>query len=167
MKMKKTNLDLYIESEIQKDPSLESRLGHVDQAIDIAIQIYNLRKQKNLTQAQLASAAHVKQSNIARLENADYDGYSKKTLEKIARALNVNLAIFFVQKEHVNNVNRLLEIANNNKTSSIDFSSWFPDDIETNCGVVTHINNTVSDNSHSVEVYSKEDNSKFINFQFS
>lgn len=119
--MKNTNIDQYIENEIQKDPSLEGRLNRVHEAINIAIQIYNLRKKNKLTQAQLAKIAHVRQSNIARLENAEYNGYSKKTLEKIANALNVNLAILLVPRNQMNSWNMTFEIVGSNLTDSITY----------------------------------------------
>lgn len=115
--MKNITIDQYIENKIRKDPSLEAKLSRVNQAIAISIQIYNLRKQKKLTQAQLAKIARVRQSNIARLENAEYEGYSKKTLEKIAKALDVNLTIFFISKNKVNDINTMLEISRANTTS--------------------------------------------------
>lgn len=125
--MKKTNLDELIEQEIQNDPSLLTRINRIGQAINVAIQIYSIRKQRNLTQAQLASVAHVRQSNIARLENADYEGYSKKTLEKIANALDVDLAIFLIPKERVSDINTMLDIANVNQTSYARFPGMCSD----------------------------------------
>lgn len=131
--MKKTNLDELFEQEIKNDPSLELRLNKISRAIDIAVQIYTLRKEKNLTQAQLATIAHVRQSNIARLENADYEGYSKKTLEKIAKALDVDLAIFLISKNKINDINTMLEISQANTTSLNVFpgigKNWIFNDI--------------------------------------
>ncbi len=124
--MKKTNLDKLIEREIQKDPSLEYDLNRVSQAIDVAIQIYTLRRQKKLTQAQLANIAHVRQSNIARLESAEYEGYSKKTLEKIAHALDVDLAIILMPKEKTNNINTMLNIVKENQTGYAVFPGSYP-----------------------------------------
>jgi transcriptional regulator with XRE-family HTH domain len=121
--MKNTSIDQYIENEIKKDPSLEGRLSRVHGAINIAIQIYNLRKKNKLTQAQLARIARVRQSNIARLENAEYNGYSKKTLEKIANALNVNLTILLVPKNQTNSWNTAFEIVNSNLTGVATFAS--------------------------------------------
>jgi len=62
----------------------------------IAEQIYNLRTQAGLTQKQLAEMVGTTQSVISRLEDADYDGYSLKMLQKIAAAVNCRLALQFV-----------------------------------------------------------------------
>lgn len=147
--MKKTNLDELIEQEVQNDPSLLTRLNRISQAINVAIQIYTLRKQRNLTQAKLASIAHVRQSNIARLENADYEGYSKKTLEKIAFALGVDLAIFLIPKEKVSDINTMLDIANVNQTSYARFpgirSDWISNPASVYNGLIKKENDSCND----------------------
>jgi predicted transcriptional regulator len=48
-----------------------------------------------LTQKQLADRVGTKQSAIARLEDADYDGHSLSMLQKIAGALNQKVEIKF------------------------------------------------------------------------
>ncbi|SRR3989344_39455 len=93
-KMKKTNFDSYIEREIKKNPKLKNELTRAGVAIDVSMQIYELRKSRDMTQAELAKLTGVKQSNIARLERADYEGYSLKTLNKVARALKTRLKIY-------------------------------------------------------------------------
>ena len=67
-------------------------------AWDIAFQVYDLRKKAGLTQAQLAKLVDTKQSNIARLESADYTAYTFKTLQKITKALKARLEIRIVPK---------------------------------------------------------------------
>jgi ribosome-binding protein aMBF1 (putative translation factor) len=63
--------------EEEKDKSKASRL------------IYEARVKACLSQEQLAELARTSQSQIARLEDGDYDGHTVKTMEKIARALNM------------------------------------------------------------------------------
>ncbi|MEG4026692.1 MULTISPECIES: helix-turn-helix transcriptional regulator [unclassified Microcoleus] len=46
-----------------------------------------------MTQQQLADRIETKQSLIARLEDAEYDGHSLAMLQKIARALNQRLEV--------------------------------------------------------------------------
>lgn len=91
----KTNYDRYIEREIKKDASLKKEIKKAEVAIDISMQLYSLRRKKGLTQKKLAELAGIKQSNIARLENAGYEGYSLNTLRKIAKALKTELNITF------------------------------------------------------------------------
>lgn len=93
MKRIKDDLDRTIEEALKRDPSLKERFERADQAWNIAFQIINLREKAGLTQKQLADLVGTKQSNIARLESADYTGYTLKTLEKVTRALKSRLEI--------------------------------------------------------------------------
>jgi ribosome-binding protein aMBF1 (putative translation factor) len=75
------------------------RLKNIEQEgkrIEIAQQIYTLRKQKGLSQKEFAEKVNMKQSVISRLENADYRGYKVDTLERIAQAMNQELHFHFV-----------------------------------------------------------------------
>lgn len=96
MKRKKDDLDRYIEKVLKRDPTLAERLERVDQAWDIAFQIIALREKAGLTQKKLADLVGTKQSNIARLESADYTGYTLKTLEKVTKALRAKLEVRIV-----------------------------------------------------------------------
>lgn len=90
---KKDDLDRTIEKILKEDPSFAEKLEKADRAWDIAFKIYNLRKHAGLTQKQLAELVGTKQSNIARIEAADYTGYTFKTLEKVTKALSAKLEI--------------------------------------------------------------------------
>lgn len=93
MKRKKDNLDRLTERLLKKDPSLKEEFEKADRAGNIAFQIYNLRKKAGFTQTQLAKLVRTRQSNIARIESADYNGYTFKTLEKVTKALKARLEI--------------------------------------------------------------------------
>lgn len=93
MKRRKDDLDRTIEKILKKDPSFKEKLEKAGQAWDIAIQIYDLRKKAGLTQKQLAELIGTKQSNIARIESADYTGYTFQTLEKVTKVLKAKLEI--------------------------------------------------------------------------
>ena len=93
MKRVKDDLDKTIEEALRQDPSLKEEMEKAGQAWDIAFQIYDLRKKSGLTQAQLAKLVKTNQSNIARIESADYTGYTFKTLEKVTKALRAKLEI--------------------------------------------------------------------------
>ena len=93
---KRTNFDQYVEEMIEKHPSLKEGLKRADHAWDIAGQVYDLRKKAGLTQTELARLVGTKQSNIARIESADYESYTYKTLEKVAKALKGRLEIKIV-----------------------------------------------------------------------
>ena len=93
MKRKKDDLDRLEERLLKEDPSLKEEFEKADQAWDIAFQIHDLRKKGGLTQTQLAKLVGTRQSNIARIESADYAGYTFKTLEKVTNALKARLQI--------------------------------------------------------------------------
>lgn len=93
MKRRKDDLDRYIEKALKEDPTLAEGLEKAGQAWDIAFQIHDLRKKGGLTQTQLAKLVGTRQSNIARIESADYTGYTFKTLEKVTNALKARLQI--------------------------------------------------------------------------
>jgi ribosome-binding protein aMBF1 (putative translation factor) len=103
MNQPKDDLDRLTDKLLKEDPTLQEEFDRAEQAWDIAFQIRDLREQAGLTQKQLAELVGTKQSNIARIENADYTGYTLKTLEKIASALKAKLQIKIVSdaKAHV------------------------------------------------------------------
>jgi ribosome-binding protein aMBF1 (putative translation factor) len=77
----------------------KKRLAYIEQEkirLAIAQKIYDLRTQANLTQKELARRIGTKQSVISRLEDADYEGYTLKILEKIAEAVNCHIQVDFV-----------------------------------------------------------------------
>ena len=96
MNRPKDDLDKTIEKILKEDPSFGEKLDRAGEAWDIAFQIIALREKAGLTQKQLADLVGTKQSNIARLESADYTGYTLKTLEKVTRALRSRLEIRIV-----------------------------------------------------------------------
>jgi transcriptional regulator with XRE-family HTH domain len=61
----------------------------------IAEAICEARQRAGLTQSDLARRIGTSQSAIARVENADYDGHSLRTIAKIANALNLNVTLRF------------------------------------------------------------------------
>ncbi len=61
----------------------------------VARLIYEARTAAGLTQQQLADQVGTKQPDIARLEDADYEGHSLTMLHRIATALNQQLEISF------------------------------------------------------------------------
>ena len=93
MKRKKDDLDRLKEKLIELHPSLAEKFEKSDRAIYFGVQIYNLRKKAKLTQDQLAKLVGTKQSNIARIEDADYTGYTLKTLERVSGALKAKIEI--------------------------------------------------------------------------
>ena len=58
--------------------------------------IAELRKQKGLSQQQLAKLMGTSQQAISRIESGEYDGFTLKTLEKIAEATGMRVKVEFV-----------------------------------------------------------------------
>jgi ribosome-binding protein aMBF1 (putative translation factor) len=100
MKRQKDDLDRLTEKLLEQDPSLQEEFVRAEQAWDIAFQIRDLREQAGLTQKQLAELVGTKQSNIARIEDADYTGYTLKTLEKVTKALQARLEVRIVPEKN-------------------------------------------------------------------
>jgi DNA-binding Xre family transcriptional regulator len=72
------------------------RLEKIQEDLEVAEQIYKLRTQANLSQQELAELIGTSQSDISRLEDADYEGYSMKMLQRICTALHCRLEVRFV-----------------------------------------------------------------------
>ena len=62
-----------------------------------------------MSQSQLAKKIGVSQSNVARIENADYNSYTMKTLDKVAKGLNADSNTFISLPEQTN---RLISVYN-------------------------------------------------------
>jgi len=84
---------------INKDPEVLKELKNLELEYQIKSQIITLRKEKKLTQKELAELIGDKQSNISRLESGNYNPTLAK-LKKIADCLNQRLDIRFVDKVH-------------------------------------------------------------------
>jgi len=79
------------------------RLAYIEQEktrLEIAQKIYELRTRANLTQEELAHRIGTKQSVISRLEDADYNGYTLKMLDKIAEAVHCYVKVEFVPQNN-------------------------------------------------------------------
>ncbi len=75
------------------DPELEEMVKEASLNAELAQLIYQVRTEAGLTQQQLADRVGTKQSVIARLEDADYEGHSLSMLQRIALALNRRVEI--------------------------------------------------------------------------
>jgi ribosome-binding protein aMBF1 (putative translation factor) len=75
------------------DPELEEMVREASLNAVVAQLIYEARTGAGLTQQELANRIGTKQSVIARLEDADYEGHSLSMLQKIACVLNRRVEI--------------------------------------------------------------------------
>lgn len=79
-------------------PSESVKAGIVQATLnfEVAQMIYDARTKAGLTQSELAALIGSKQSVIARLEDADYEGHSLTMLQRIADALDQRVELRFV-----------------------------------------------------------------------
>ena len=96
--MAKTNDALKIINRryIKNDPALQDLFREASLNAKVAQLIYTARKQAGLTQQQLADLIQTKQSVIARLEDADYEGHSLSMLQRIGEVLGQKIEINMV-----------------------------------------------------------------------
>jgi len=81
------------------DPELREMIEEETIHAHVARIIYEARIRAGLSQQQLAAFVGTKQSVIARLEDADYEGHSLTMLQRIAAVLNQKLEIHLVPAE--------------------------------------------------------------------
>ena len=98
--IKDNNLGVFFEDDIKqrlKDPGFKKAWDEPtgDVYVDTALGIVLARKEKKISQKELAKKVGTSQQAIARLENPNYKGRSLQTLEKIAQALGKKLEIRF------------------------------------------------------------------------
>ncbi len=79
----------YIGDDAERKASLQAERVNAE----VARMIYELRKEADMTQKELADLIDTTQSVVSRLEDADYDGHSLSMLNRIARALNRRLSV--------------------------------------------------------------------------
>jgi ribosome-binding protein aMBF1 (putative translation factor) len=96
--MAKTNdaIEIINRRYIKNDRAIQDLLREVSLNAKVAQLIYTTRKQAGLTQQQLADLIQTKQSVIARLEDADYEGHSLSMLQRIGEALGQRIEINMV-----------------------------------------------------------------------
>lgn len=88
-----------IDAMIGDDPELRQMIAEETLNAQIARMVYDARKQAGLTQKELADLVGTRQSVIARLEDADYEGHSLSMLRRIAAALHKRVEIHLVPAE--------------------------------------------------------------------
>lgn len=97
--MKNNDFNQYLQDELKQNRTLRKDFDLISHEIDIAIQIYRLRKSRNMTQEQLATKLGVKQSNIARWESPGYSSYTVSNLGKLASALKAKFNFSLTPQE--------------------------------------------------------------------
>jgi DNA-binding XRE family transcriptional regulator len=79
-----------------KDLEFKAHYEEERQALKLAMKIAKLRERKGLSQQQLAKLMGTSQQAVSRIESGEYEGFTLKTLEKIAEATGTKVKIEFV-----------------------------------------------------------------------
>jgi len=79
-----------------KDEKFKNAFEEEEIFANLAIQIANERKELGLSQKEIAEYFNTSQQAISRLENKDYEGYTLKTLLKLAHVFKKKLEIKFI-----------------------------------------------------------------------
>ena len=88
-----------IDKMVGDDAELRQLIADARVSSQIAQMVYDARASAGLTQQELAELIGTGQSAIARLEDADYDGHSLTTLQRIAEALNCHIQLSIVPND--------------------------------------------------------------------
>jgi ribosome-binding protein aMBF1 (putative translation factor) len=104
MTKRKTLMD-EIRKELHGDRELDALYQKALSELEIAHQIARAREHAGLSQSELAKKLRTKQTGVARLERADYRGYSLTTLAKVAAATGAKLEV------RITPINRKRQIA--------------------------------------------------------
>ena len=83
-------------SEDLKYPDFKTHYEEERQALKLAMKIAKLREKKGLSQQQLARLMGTSQQAISRIESGEYEGFTLRTLEKIAKATGTRVKIEFI-----------------------------------------------------------------------
>lgn len=94
MKRKLTDFEMDLKREL-KDPTFKKQFDKYGKQFEIAYQIMQMRKQKKMSQNELAKKLETTQSNVARMESGKQN-FSTSSLLKIADVFKKKLEVNFV-----------------------------------------------------------------------
>lgn len=60
--------------------------------------LLQIRRERGLSQKELAKLAHIAQSQVCAIENADYDFFPEKTIQKICAVLDITEETLYERK---------------------------------------------------------------------
>jgi len=92
---KAVDFQKYLDEKL-RNPEIKRYYDDYGKQLEIAYQILQLRKEKGLSQLELAKKLGTKQSDIARMESGQQN-FTTNTLQRIASIFKRNLKIEFVK----------------------------------------------------------------------
>jgi transcriptional regulator with XRE-family HTH domain len=97
----RASIDTELADLLDRDPSFQRQYVKAFAQAAVASEIRGLRKRRKLKQADVARLVKTGQSAISRIEKADYDGWTFKTLLAIAIELRARLRVTLEPLEDV------------------------------------------------------------------
>lgn len=94
MKQKARYFDDVLKEQL-RDRHVRKHFHRARLAVELAHQMVQLREKLGISQAELAGRMGTKQQTISRLESGAYEGFTLKTLMKIAEATKTHLEVRF------------------------------------------------------------------------
>lgn len=96
-----SSINAELAERLEKDDAFRRRYIRMWAQTEVATEIRALRKRRGLRQGEVAKLTGTGQSAISRIERADYDGWTYKTLIEIACELKARLRISYEPIEAV------------------------------------------------------------------
>ena len=90
-----SSINAELADRLEKDDAFRRRYIRMWAQTEVASEIRSLRKRRRLRQSEVATLTQTGQSAISRIERADYDGWTYKTLIAIACELKARLRISY------------------------------------------------------------------------
>jgi ribosome-binding protein aMBF1 (putative translation factor) len=84
-----------LKGQLLRDQEFRAAYEELGPEFEMIASLIELRRQRGLSQEELAQAVGTRQPAIARIESGRYRGMSVATLEKLAKALKAKLVIRF------------------------------------------------------------------------
>ena len=78
------------------NPKAIAELEQARRELSLGDRLRAMREARGLSQAQLAELADTSPSAISRMEQADYDSYTIKSIKKVAAALDCHIGVVIV-----------------------------------------------------------------------
>ena len=91
-KIKLGRFEDWLKKELE-DPKFRKGYDQEKRAVFLAYRILTLREKLGLSQKEMAVRMGTSQQAVARLESGAYEGFTLKTLEKVAQALGADLVV--------------------------------------------------------------------------
>lgn len=88
-----------IDKMVGDDAELKQLIADARVSSQVAQMVYDARTAAGLSQNELADLVGTRQSAIARLEDADYDGHSLTMLQRVAEAVNCHVQLSIVPND--------------------------------------------------------------------